>query len=123
MIENLQTWILTFDFTSLMGFLLYWVPLAVCAYGYTVETFKNYQIDLSRRTQYEGYLMQKELTTAYVPHYYPTDTIGTIILRIIVSIIPVMNLWTSLFQVLPSLLSSFFKVIEKILDRPLVPKR
>jgi len=37
MIENLQTWMMAFDFTSWMGFGLYWLPLSLCASGTRCE--------------------------------------------------------------------------------------
>jgi len=29
-------WIMSFKFNSLLGVLLYWVPLSLCIYGYTL---------------------------------------------------------------------------------------
>lgn len=102
------SWIENFQFNSLMGIGLYWVPLAVCVFGYTMRTAQNYLTDKKDR-ETEG------------KFYTPTDTLGTLIGRAIVSLLPVANLWAGAFDLAPDLLSGFFKRIEKIFNVPLVP--
>lgn len=120
MIENLQTWVMTFDFTSWMGFGLYWLPLSICTYGYTIRSWINYQTDIKDRAAAE---LDAEIPKNRVIFYSPTETIGTLIGRGIVTVLPVANLWAASFDVAPRLFSSLFKWVGKVFDQPLVPKR
>lgn len=110
MIENLQSWMAAFNFTSWMGFGLYWLPLSICVYGYTTRTWLNYQKDVAAREKAEH-------------DYRPTDTIGTLIGRGLAATIPVVNLWAACFDVAPRLFASMFKWFGRVFDQPLVPKR
>jgi hypothetical protein len=87
---------------------LYWAPLALCAYGYLMRTWFNYRKDVETR--------KKE------PHYYPTDTIGSLIGRAVVTILPVGNLLAAIFDVAPEVFGRFFKWIGRVFNQPLVPK-
>lgn len=100
--------------TTLLGFFLYWLPLIVCTVGYIARTYKHYQADLVARAAWVENPKEK--------YYTPTDTVGTLIGRGIVSIIPVANLIAAVFDVAPSLLGNFFKMLGQIFDQPLVPK-
>ncbi len=100
--------------TTLLGFLLYWLPLIVCTVGYIARTYNNYQKDLKARAAWVEHPTEK--------YYTPTDTVGTLIGRGIVSIIPVANLIAAVFDVAPRLLGNFFKMLGDIFDQPLVPK-
>lgn len=100
--------------TTLWGFLLYWLPLAVCTVGYIARTYNNYQKDLVARAAWID-----DRTNKY---YTPTDTVGTLIGRGIVSLVPVANLLAAVFDVAPRLLGNFFKMLGDIFDQPLVPK-
>lgn len=97
------------SFTNWMGVMLYWVPMSVCAYGYTVRTWINYQKDVEARESAKT--------------YYPTDTIGTLIGRALATIVPVCNLWAASFDVAPKMFSSFFAWVGRVFNTPLVPKR
>ena len=111
----LQTFIKeTATFNSIFGILLYWVPLSICVFGYTLRTFNNYQGDVKDRS-IKG--------TTGKDYYYPTDRYGDLIGRFFASIIPVVNLWTAMFDVSPRLFSKFFRFIGDFFDKPLVPKR
>jgi hypothetical protein len=125
MIENLQNWMMAFDFTSWMGFGLYWLPLSLCAYGYTVRTWLNYQKDVTTRAESENDLLvtETELGRRSAAFYNPTDTIGTLIGRGLAATIPVVNLWAACFDVAPRLFASMFKWFGRVFDQPLVPKR
>jgi hypothetical protein len=100
--------ILNFNLTSVMGLLLYWLPLSVCVFWYTVRTWANYQKDMAKRDD---------------NFYRPTDTIGSLIGRALVSIIPVANLLAAIFDIAPGMLSVFFSWIGRVFDQPLVPRR
>lgn len=120
MIENLQTWAMNFDFTSWMGFGLYWLPASVCAYGYTIRSWVNYQRDIKERDEAE---IDAQSPNHRVKFYHPTETVGTLIGRGVVTVLPVANLWAASFDVAPRLFSSMFKWVGKVFDQPLVPKR
>lgn len=94
--------------TGWLGLLLYWLPLAVCLIGYVVRTWRNYQKDIKAR--------------AADSIYTPTDTIGTLIGRALVSVVPVANLWASVFDLGPKIFGRFFKWIGNVFDQPLVPR-
>lgn len=98
--------------------LLYYVPLLLCVYGYAIRTWRNYQKDVQARELAEAI---DDVTRR--PHYYPTDTIGTIIGRGLVTVIPVANLFAATFDVGPKVFSSFFGWIRDVVDQPIVPKR
>lgn len=127
--------ILNFEWTGLMGLLLYWLPLAVCSVGYIVRTWRNVQKDLAQRAAYETWRAANpeparvdstewsKWYTGRVPTYSPTDTIGTLIGRGLASVIPVCNLLCAACDILPKALSGFFKTIGAIFDQPLVPKK
>ena len=99
-----------FEFTSMMGMLLYWLPLAICAIGYSIETWVNYQKDLTDRAR------QGE-------NYRPTDTVGDLIGRALVTTIPLANLWVAVFCSGPEYLGNFFRRIGALFNQPLVPKK
>jgi hypothetical protein len=121
MIDTVKNWILTFDFTSWMGFGLYWLPLSLCACGYMVRTWVNYQKDVAARDKAEREMSDADRER--VTSYRPTDTVGTLIGRGIVASIPVANLWAACFDVAPWMLSSVFDWFSRVFDQPLVPKR
>lgn len=102
-------WILNFQFNGLLGIILFWLPLSLCCYGYTVKTWLEYQSDVKNR---DG-----------IDTYYPDLTIGVIIGRALVSIIPIANLWAAVFDVAPKVFNQFFKLIGRVFNQPLVPKR
>jgi amino acid permease len=91
------------------GLVLYWLPFLICLFGYSHKTFVNYQKDLKDRNE--------------AKYYSPTDTVGAVIGRLIVSICPVINLWCAMFDVSPKLLANFITHLEIIFNTPLVPKK
>jgi len=103
-------WILNFQFSSLLGLLLYWLPLSLCAYGYTLRTWINYRTDIKRRNN-------------YAKGYVPTDTLGSLIGRALVTVLPIANLWAAVFSVAPDVFGRFFKWVNRLFNQPLVPKR
>jgi hypothetical protein len=103
-----------FWFTGWVGLFLYWLPLAMCAVGYTVRTWRNYQKDVKSRDEQEA---------AGKVWYVPTDTIGTLIGRAIAAVLPAVNLCAAAFDVGPKLFGDFFEWIGKVFDIPLVPQR
>ncbi|MES9901113.1 MAG: hypothetical protein ABW168_00355 [Sedimenticola sp.] len=102
-------WILDFEFNSVLGIILYWVPLSLCVYGYTIRTWFNYQKDTKGREDDN--------------FYSPTDTVGTLIGRGIATLMPVANLWAATFDVAPEVFRRLFSFLGKVFDQPLVPKK
>lgn len=109
MLNDTYLWFIHLAFTSWIGFGLYWVPLGLCAYGYTVRTWVNYRRDITLRDTEK--------------HYIPRDTVGTLLGRTWVSITPVVNIWAAAFDVAPPLFGSLFDWFGRLFDQPLVPKR
>jgi len=105
----MRDWIFHYWANPWIALLLYWLPLGVCAVGYVVRTWRNVRKDLKSRDAGGA--------------YYPTDTIGTLIGRGVVSVIPVANLCAAAFDLAPELLDRFFKWVGRVFDQPLVPKR
>jgi uncharacterized membrane protein HdeD (DUF308 family) len=101
MIDAAIAWFVAFDFTSQMGLLLYWLPLVLCAIGYVFRTIIKYQ---------ECCELRAEGKTFY------SDTIGVLIGRFILTVVPVLNLFALVFSVM----GGYFKVLAHILDVPLV---
>lgn len=101
-------YIMNFEWNSWIGILLYWVPLGFCAFGYTLRTAQNYMKDKADRDAESGI-------------YIPTDTLGTLIGRAVVTAIPVANLWAAMFDLAPQIFSRLFKILGEIFDQPLVP--
>ena len=101
-------WIHGLQLNSTLGLLLYWLPLAFCGYGYLLRTHRNYQKDKAKREEPGGY-------------YAPTDTLGTLIGRGLVSVVPVANLCAATFDLGPEVFGRAFKLIGEVFDQPLVP--
>lgn len=99
---------------SVLAIALYWLPMGVCLFGYLRRSVKNYRQDVALRS---------EADTKPNGYYSPTDTIGTLIGRTIVAVMPVGNLIASLFDLAPELLGRFFEWIGRVFSKPLVPKR
>ena len=104
-----------------IAFFLYWLPLSLCTVGYTLRTFENYYKDVTNRDEYEKEKSKNPESMA--AYYSPTDTIGTLIGRAIVTIVPICNLWASVFDISPRLFGKLIRQIELIFNQPLVPKR
>ncbi len=104
----------TGTFNSIFGICLYWLPMVICIVGYTIRTARNIQKDKRERIQHE----KNE-----IGYYSPTDTIGDLIGRSLVSIIPIANLWSALFDISPMLFDRLFKWVSCTFNQPLVPIR
>lgn len=117
-------WIMKFEWNGLLGILLYWVPMLFCAVFYSVRTAEAYMADRAARDK-DAEMRAKEVehapwTSHY--HYHPRETLGNVLGRALVSITPVANIWAALFDLSPKVFSTFFAVIGRIFDQPLVPK-
>ena len=119
------TWVLENWLTGWMGLFLYWLPLSLCVVGYTIRTFENFHKDIEARERYLNYLNAKKNEEPFVnanSYYTPTDTIGTLIGRALVSLMPVANLWAGIFDVSPRMFSRLISLVEKTFNIPLVPE-
>jgi hypothetical protein len=103
--------------TTMWGILLYWVPLLLCIFGYTIRVIVDVQKDVDARTKAE------EAGPGKNQCYVPSVRIGTILGYALVSIVPVANLWAALFDVGPKIFGRFFSMLGQIFDQPLVPRR
>lgn len=93
---------------TMLAILLYWLPLVVCTVGYLARTARNFIKDRALRETVGG-------------GYYPTDTVGSLIGRAIVTLLPVANLWAAMFDLSPEIFSRCFKWLRMVFNQPLVP--
>lgn len=87
---------------------LYWLPLAFCSVGYIARTARNYARDRRERVKPGGY-------------YHPTDTLGTLIGRGVVTVMPLTNVCAAVFDLAPEVFGRFFDWIGRVFNQPLVP--
>lgn len=122
-----------------MAILLYFVPLVFCHVFYFVRTVRNWSKDRAKRdlcTRYNAAWValseqDKGHPYAHIPEalhggnclYHPTDTIGSIIGRVLVSWIPMANLWAAMFDLAPGVFEKLFNWIERVFNQPLVPPK
>ena len=101
---------MNYELNGLIAIGLYWFPMIVCAYGYTVRTWTNYQKEILKRNQTDRY-------------YGSIDTWGTVIGRGLITIVPLANLLATVFDIGPKLIGDFLSWISDIFDIPLVPEK
>jgi hypothetical protein len=101
-------WLLKFEFTGMMGIYMYWGPLGLCLYGYTVRTFIRYQQCADARD---------------AGKHFVSDTVGTLVGRALATVVPGVNMLAATFDIGPMVFARFFKAIGKMFDFPLVAKR
>lgn len=109
-------WILKFEWNGLMGILLYWVPMLFCATFYTWRTAEGYMAD--RRAREKADASPANPAGSF---YHPRETIGGILGRALVSVLPVANIWAALFDLSPKVFGRAFTWIGRVFDQPLVP--
>lgn len=117
-------WVLKYWANVWIAVGLYWLPLALCAFGYFLRTWRDVQKDKAAR--FESLRTDpppgRERVGWYAPSYHPSVTIGTLLGRGLVSICPIANLCAAIFDVAPELFGKFFEWIGRVFDQPLVPK-
>lgn len=111
-----MNWIIehTPEWNSWMAILLFWMPMALCAYGYTVEFVQKYRKELRDRAK-------AEVDEKF--YYSPELTLGWIVGHVVLTVMPMVNAFMAVFYVAPRVFGDFFTWIGKALDFPLVPKR
>lgn len=103
-------WVIALRWNGMLALCLYWMPLAMCAYGYTLRTHSDYRKEVARRDKPGG-------------HYFPELTVGVLVGRAFVTAAPIANLFAAIFDVAPGVFGDFFRWIGRVFDMPLVPKR
>lgn len=111
-------WILPFlkdtaTFNSWIGIIIYWVPMAICAIGYTLRTFANCGKELQERKAY---------ARGDISCYEPEETVGVILGRMITCFIPIANLGVAVFDFGATYLELFVKFLDRTFNQPIVPK-
>lgn len=89
-------------------FFLYWLPLIICAIGYTQKTFKQIKEDADRRSKSPKV-------------YFPTVTVGTILGRTFLTLCPIVNLWNATWSHAFRIVAEVIGWLEKVFNQPLVP--
>lgn len=112
---NIPAWV-----NGTLASTLYFVPLTLCVYGYTVRTWRNYRKDIARR---QLVAEAKANDPKAFLGYMPTDTVGTLIGRAVVTVIPIANLWAACFDIGPWLFGRFIDKLSAIFNQPIVPER
>ncbi len=106
--DFLQSWALRIWSDAWLAGLLYWLPLGFCAVGYIARTARNFATDRRERVRPGAF-------------YRPTDTLGSLIGRALVTMLPVGNLLAAIFDLSPEVFGKFFEWIGKVFNQPLVP--
>lgn len=108
-IEHLPEW------NSWIALILYWLPAALCAYGYLLRSIYKFRQDRANR----------EAADTGKPHayYVPQLTVGSLVGYAALTVTPIANLFAGIFDVAPGLFRRFFEWCGRVLDVPLVPKR
>jgi hypothetical protein len=96
----------SFEFTSTLAMLIYWLPMAICLGVYLFKIIGMYRADLGARDDDAKF-------------YRPTLTIGAIVWRLVLSVTPAVNLFALVFDCM----ADVFKWLGSFLDIPLVSKR
>jgi hypothetical protein len=90
---------------------LYWIPLiaSLIRGGHKVIT------------QYFSELKQYKIALDTNKYFTPRLSIGTIVGDILIAVIPVVNIFVTIFSFLPGLISRTFNVLDTLLSIKLVP--
>ena len=97
MIKYIQELILnTLVFNSILGICLYHLPLIICLLYYSIKSIRNYLIDKKHRM------------------------LGMLLERFIVCIVPIINLMSTIFVIMPDVCERYFVIINDFLSKPVV---
>lgn len=105
----MMNWVLGLWANKWIALGMYWLPFAFCAVGYLIRTARNFAKDRALRV------------TPGALFYHPTDTLGTLIGRGFVTVLPVANLCAAVFDLAPEVFGRFFSWIGRVFNQPLVP--
>lgn len=121
MTTYIPDFVLNFQFNSLFGILLYWLPVAICLVAGALDIRRLVAHDLVERDQIAKRKLEASISDRWI-FYTPSIKVGDVIGIVLVSFIPVVNLLKSVFYCVPSLFGNGFKYFCKFLNIPLVPK-
>jgi hypothetical protein len=99
-----------FAFTGDVGMWTYWLPLLLCAVGYTIRTIKQIQ-------HIKAYELGENV------RYVQDLTVGTVLWRVVLTVTPIVNVLALSFSLGFDMLGWMWKWIENILDIKLVSKK
>lgn len=99
-------YILSLRFNTMLALWLYWSPMACCLILYFARSIRLYHRDLAERARETNY-------------YEPSLTVGWILGKLLIAIIPAVNIFAVIFDVGPD----FFDWLSSVFNIPLVPKR
>jgi len=99
-----------FAFTGDVGVWTYWIPLVLCAVGYTIRTIKQIQ-------HIKAYELGENV------RYVQDLTVGTVLWRVVLTVTPIVNVLALSFSLGFDMLGWMWKWIENILDIKLVSKK
>lgn len=97
--------------------LFYWLPVFICIIGTIIRTVCQYRSDLARRA--EAMTADPRSSRSI---YTPTLKVGTIIGRVLGSVIPVVNVCYAVFSLIPEAMGGLFKWLDRTFDFDLVPR-
>lgn len=99
-----------FAFTGDVGVWTYWLPLVLCAVGYTIRTIKQIQ-------HIKAYELGENV------RYVQDLTVGTVLWRVVLTVTPIVNVMALSFSLGFDMLGWMWKWVEGILDIKLVSKK
>lgn len=108
MVEAIQNYVSFWSVT--LGLLLYWVPVVICFIGYLHLTILDFNKEIIKRDE-------ARMGRSY---FTPTLTVGVVLGRGILVIIPVVNLFLVVFKFVPYYASGFVSRLGKIFSSPFV---
>lgn len=88
--------------------LLYWIPVLICLVGYLFEFVRDYKADVIASTE---------------TRYDPKLTVGSLLGRLVVSIIPLCNLGLAIFKHAGKIIKNVIQAFADWLDIPFVRHR
>ena len=95
-----------------IALILYWIPLALCAIGYSVRAARRYNKDRVARSKADAD------PKAY---YYPELKLGDLIGYVLIIVCPLVNLLAVIFDVGAPMIREFFGWLGSMFDIPVVP--
>jgi len=99
-----------FAFTGDVGMWTYWIPLVLCAVGYTIRTIKQIQ-------HIKAYELGENV------RYVQDLTVGTVLWRVVLTVTPIVNVMALSFSLGFDMLGWMWKWVEGVLDIKLVSKK
>lgn len=95
------------DYKTLL-FVLYVVPTVLCVIGYSIRTAKDVIHDLKNKNE---------------TYYYPKTTVGTIIGRFGLSVIPVINIFVFFMDLAYDWVDKAARLTDRVLNTPVVRRK